>query len=182
MLIAVGQRRRTPDRDEAMVERMMAGIAAGTEIVESGRESGAVLAVDRLLQSGKRRADMLVDDVVAEQLGDIVKTFLQFADLVIRQRPVAGVTGEPELDVAHLLQRHEFAEAGLIGLGLRPLPPVPAAQIFPAHCAVSMPNIAAAPISATIVLINFLFARGAFSSSAASAFRRMLSDRPSWQA
>src|SRR5580704_13229928 len=113
-LVAVGQRCGALYRDERVVERMVAGVAAGAEPVEGRSECGAVFAVDGLLQVGKWAADLLVDDIAAKQVGDVIETLLQFTDLIIGQRPVGGMAGEPELDMAHLLQRHNFSKSGLI--------------------------------------------------------------------
>ena len=41
---------------------------------------------------------------------DVLEAFVQLANLIIGKRPIAGTAGEPELDVAELLQRHDLAE------------------------------------------------------------------------
>ena len=59
---------------------------------------------------------MLLDDIPAEQFFHVFKAFLQFADLIVGKWPIAAASGIPELDMAHLLQRHDLAETGLIRL------------------------------------------------------------------
>lgn len=113
-LVAVGvQCRRTLDDDKAVIQRVVATVAAGGELVERGGKCSMILGLDYLLERGNLGADGLLHGVATEQLVHIVEAFVQFADLVLGERPVAGATGEPELAVAHLLQRHDLAEAGL---------------------------------------------------------------------
>src|SRR3984885_1205323 len=118
-LVAVGQQCRPHNHNERVVERVVAGVATGAETIEGGGECGAVLGVDRLLQIGNRGADVLLHDAAAKKPVHVVKALFQFADLIVRQRPIAGMAGKPKFDVAHLLQRHDLAEAGLIWLFLR---------------------------------------------------------------
>src|SRR5580704_1666671 len=82
-LVAVGQQCRPRNHNESVVERVVAGIATRAETIEGGREYGAVLGVDRLLQIGNRAADVLLHDAGAEELVHVIKTLIEFANLVI---------------------------------------------------------------------------------------------------
>jgi hypothetical protein len=52
------------------------------------------------------------------KLDHVIEAFTELLDFVSRQIPIAGFAGEPELRVAHLLKRHDFAEAGRVGFAL----------------------------------------------------------------
>ena len=96
-----------------MVERAMAFITACTQPIEGDDESRMVFGVERLFQRGHRAADMLSNDIVANQFANIVKAVFERTQLVFSQRPIACVTGEPELDVPHLLLCHHAGEVHL---------------------------------------------------------------------
>src|SRR5436190_9778708 len=97
----------------------MAAVATGRELVKRARKGMPVLGLDRLLQSGDRATDRLFHGVTAEQSLHVLETALEPVDFVIDQRPVMGATCKPELDVTHLLTRHDVAKARLIGFARR---------------------------------------------------------------
>src|SRR5579871_4925755 len=111
-LVAVWQECGPLDHDEAVIERAVAVVAAGAELIERSRERRAIFVLDGLLQRLDRIADHLIHGVAAEQFVDVLKSFVQLAHLVIGERPVPGAAGEPQLDVAQLLQGHDLAESG----------------------------------------------------------------------
>jgi hypothetical protein len=83
------------DRDKSMVKRMVAGIAAGAELVESRVESGAVLDIDCFFESGDRSTDVAVYNIAAEEFGHVVEPLLQLPDFVVGEPPVARVMISP---------------------------------------------------------------------------------------
>src|SRR5205807_6526436 len=93
-----------------MIERTVARIAAGTELIEGDDEVIAIFGVDRFFQFGHRVTYVLLRDIVAKKLSDVIEAFLEPVDLVISKRPIAGSAGKPKLDVPHLLLRHDPTE------------------------------------------------------------------------
>ena len=70
-----------------MVERAMAFITAGTQPIDGDDESRMIFGVERLFQRGHRAADMLSNDIVADQFADILKPVFERAQLVFGQWP-----------------------------------------------------------------------------------------------
>ena len=79
-----------------MIERSVARIAAGTELIEGDNEVIAIFGLDRFCQFGHRVTDMLLRDIVAKKLRNIIEAFLEPVDLVISKRPIAGRAGKPK--------------------------------------------------------------------------------------
>ncbi|HTE77783.1 MAG TPA: hypothetical protein VK653_13740, partial [Xanthobacteraceae bacterium] len=72
-----------------MIERMVARIAACTKLIEGDDEVIAIFGVDRFFQFGHRVTYVLLRDIVAKKLSDVIEAFLEPVDLVISKRPIA---------------------------------------------------------------------------------------------
>src|SRR5437764_1190767 len=117
-LIGIRRADRTPDHDEAVAGALVAGIAGGGQLVERCGEFRRALRLDGRLEvaSWPRRVvfDHLADRqaVVGREIFDrVVEALLKLVELVGREIPVLLRAGEPQLEVPHLRQRHDLAEA-----------------------------------------------------------------------
>jgi len=76
--------------------------------------SAAILRGELRDRVGQRHRRILVLRMERDGVGE---AFLELVGLVRRELPVAGVAAEPELGVAHLLQRHDLAETRCVAVG-----------------------------------------------------------------
>src|SRR4029450_7417793 len=58
-------------------------------------------------QLGKRQRRVLVRRMILDDVGE---AFLQLVELVVHELPVARLSGEPDLGMAHLSEGHDLAE------------------------------------------------------------------------
>ena len=81
-------------------------LLAAASLAVAGMADAANAAPTQILQQP------LAARVIIFIVVHILEAFVQLADFVIGERPIAGVAGEPKFNVAKLLQGHDLAEAG----------------------------------------------------------------------
>src|SRR5262245_18781974 len=117
VLIAEIRLRRPPDDDEAAICRLMARIARCGQAIEGCRELAEIAGCDRAFELSNSASDDCIDHVAhgyiviaRNQVLHVGKYFLQFAEFVAGERPVARLPREPQLGVIDLDPPHEFAK------------------------------------------------------------------------
>jgi hypothetical protein len=112
------------DDIETELGGLMTSVAAIGQLIECFSETILIFRFNGFVELAEGRFDHFVDQLRDRELGifvrrmvrrHIVESFVQLIELVAGKRPVAGLSGEPQLDVTHLLKRHDFAEPGCVG-------------------------------------------------------------------
>jgi hypothetical protein len=109
---------------ETELGSLMASVTIFGQLIERFSEAILILCFNGFVELAEGSLYHFVDQLRDRKLSvfvrgmvrrHVVEALVQLIEFVAGQRPISGLSGEPELDVAHLLKRHDFAKAGSVG-------------------------------------------------------------------